>query len=479
MFRFKPKYLSMSPDDFRRGQSTVELALLLPTIVLMLSFIIYAYKVNHKLSEQAHTTYSEKMYKFHMEGMVYDPVKGLYMPEGQYSELIPPDAMIDPSKLAGELGLQMIAQLGLSKLFDVLNIDTSTYGGAFAQGFTTSLASSAVTTAVQTGSLNDMNAQDLENATWAGGAAAFSSQSATEDFQGGQDLEAGKITGLQEFLGSGAQAGTIAFFNSHGDVEVAGASAVGGAINSDTTNEWISVGSDGKAEESNMPEILRGATKGAVQSSVSGIFGGNLDAKTVVVGAASGAVQTEAFADTLPLTGDDPKNSAMYGAFNGAFSSVVSGGDAKTTLLAAGGGALGSSQTSTALGEQGSFTSQAAVMVGGAGLQYISGTSLQAIGVGALTGAAGSGIGYIGNRVSNSLSKSFENRGSNHSASTDNGYFNAEDAKFVLNDEKTVEELADDEMFADDIAAILDGTVDGMQNAETLQSFEPNKVPPA
>ncbi len=252
-------------------------------------------------------------------------------------------------------------------------------------GFSSSLASSAITTGIQTGSLNDMSAQDLENATWAGGAAAFSSQSATEDFQGGEGLDAGQVTGLQEFLGSGAQAGTIAFFNSHGDLEVAGAAAVGGMINSDTTGEWVSVGADGEAEKSNAPEILRGATKGAVQSSASGIISGNLDGQSVLIGAAGGAVQTEAFADTLPLTGDDPKNSAMYGAFNGAFSSVVSGGNGTNTLLAAGGGALGSQQTAGLVGGGNSFSYTAISTVGGAGLQYLSGSSLEAIGMGALT----------------------------------------------------------------------------------------------
>jgi len=55
----------------RSAQSTVELALLLPTLVFMLAMIIYAYKVNHKLSEQTHATYAEKMYKYHTEGLSF------------------------------------------------------------------------------------------------------------------------------------------------------------------------------------------------------------------------------------------------------------------------------------------------------------------------------------------------------------------------------------------------------------------------
>lgn len=483
MFRFRTKILECVPG--RRGQSTVELALLLPTIVLMLSFIIYAYKVNHTISQQTHDNYANKISKFHLEGMIFDPVKGIFVPEGQYSELITPDALIDPGKLVGELALQMIAQLGLNKLFSALNIDTTTYAGAFAQGFTSSLASAAISTGVQTGSLHDMNAQDLENATWAGGAAAFSSQDATEDFQGGEGVTAGTETGLQEFLGSGAQAGLIGFFNSHGDLKVAGASAVGGALNSDTSNEWVDVGADG-TDDSAGAEILRGATKGAVQSSASGLIGGNLDGKTVVVGAATGAVQTDAFAETLPLTGDDPKNSAMYGAFNGAFSSTVSGGSGTDIIYSAAGGALSSKQTAGALGGDRSFTYNAASIAGNAGLQYASGSSLQAVGIGALTSSASSGIRYGVKSVSGSLSKSFDGYGSNKSGSSSessgqrtssNDPMTTQDAQLVLNDQGTADNLAEDEIFTEDIDGILDGTVAGVQNGETLASLEPEEVP--
>ncbi|MCC7460313.1 MAG: hypothetical protein IT286_03325, partial [Proteobacteria bacterium] len=110
----------------RAGQSTVELALLLPTLAFMLGMIIYAYKVNHKLNDQTTSAFSQKMHKYHMEGMIYDAATGTYYPKGQFSELIPRDALIDPGKLAGEISLQLISQLGLSKLFDALNIDNST-----------------------------------------------------------------------------------------------------------------------------------------------------------------------------------------------------------------------------------------------------------------------------------------------------------------------------------------------------------------
>ena len=109
---------------------------------------------------------------------------------------------------------------------------------------------------------------------------------------------------------------------------------------------------------------------------------------------------------------------------------------------------------------------------------------MQAIGVGALTSAASSGIGYAGNRVSDSLSKSFEGNGSNKSGdsndapTSENKTMTTNDAQVVLNDQDTVNNLADDELFAEDIDGLLDGTVNGVQNAETFGSFEPEEVPP-
>ncbi len=466
---------SVSPNKNFLGQSTVELALLLPTLALMLGLIIYAYRVNHKLSEQTHTTYAKKIYKYHTEGMIFDPIKGIYVPKGQYNELIPPDAMIDPGKLAGELSLSLIAQLGLSKLFDVLNIDTTTYGGAFAQGFSTSLAGSATSTLVRNGSLHEMNSKDVENATWAGGAAAFSSQSATRDFQGGEGADAGKITGIQELFGSGAQAGVIGYFNSHGDLAVAGTSAFGGMMNSDTTASWVDSGASGLSTSAGA-EILRGATKGAVQSSASGIFGGDLKIKNVLIGAASNAVQTNAFADTLPWTGSDPKNSAMYGAFNGAFSSVVSGGKGTSVALATASGALGSAQTAQALGGNNSFKTKASNTVGGAGMQYLSGSSLSAVGVGALSSAVGSGTGWAGNQVSGSLSSSFSNAFASNKTSSSNNVDPAT-AKMALSQPNTANDTAQDPSFIGSTDALMDATVKGVMEGEVLESMEPKEGP--
>ncbi|MEZ4845931.1 MAG: hypothetical protein R2877_02890 [Bdellovibrionota bacterium] len=443
---------------------------MLPTLAFMLGMIIYAYKVNYKTNQITTEAFSERMYKYHMEGKFYDPIQGVYFPNGQYSELIPPDALIDPGAIAGELGLQLITQLGLSKLFDALNIDNSTYYGAFAQGFTYSIADSAVNTYVQDGSLQQMSAEDLENATWAGLASAAASHNtsgdgrtdnATSTFQGTDPTG----SSLREFLGSGVQAGLIGFFNSHGDWGAAGASAVGGMLNSDSSKNWVSTGTDGLTD-SNGTEILRGATKGAVQSSVSGIFGGNWDAKTVRNWCRIGHRSNRNFCRNLPLTGDDQKTPRCT-ARSMAFSSVVSGGDGTSTLVSAGMGALGSPANRRSTRRKRHIQIPRSLYHRRRSQdRYVQGNSLEAIGMGALSGAVGQGMGWAGNQVSTSLSNSFNSSSSGSNGTSVNG------ATTVLGTEQTSDDLASDDTFNISIDEILNGANEGVLNAETLESFE-------
>lgn len=451
----------------RLAQSTVELALLLPTIILMVSGIIYVYRINHADTKKTTDLFAEKMYKYHVENMVFDPEKGAYVPEGQYSELIPDDANINPADLAGKLGLELLAQLGLSSLFSKLNIfNQSTYASEFAKGFTYSLASSTASNLIEKGNLKDMSAKDLESATWAGAASALSSKQATEDFQGGsRELGTeGKVLGAQELFGSGAQGGLVSFAQSQGDWKAGVAGAAGGMINSDTSKNWVKVGADGKAETKGYQEMLRGAGMGAIQSSANGAIGGNLTVKTVLIGGAQGAIQTDAFAKTLPLTGGKGRDSAMYGAFNGAFSSVVSGGNLKSTLVATASGAIGSKQTSTAMGNSKlvNFGVNTAVNAGGGLLQ---GQSLKAVGQGALMSTASTGVsaalGWVGNQISPSLSRSF---GSSN---------NVREIKEHLANQTDTHDIASDPVYNEGIGDSFDAMSEGIKNAQTIKSFEP------
>lgn len=431
------------------GQSTVELALILPILAGLLFLIIYVFRANHTANDQTVSTYAERITKFnHGNGEIFDPAKEMYVPAGQYSEHIPPDAVIDLGKLV-EMAAQWGAQLGLSELFSNLHIfDDTTYLGAFGEGFTYSLANSAVSTFIETGSLHDMSAADLESATWAGVASSFSSEQATSDFQGDNVT----ASTAQEFFGSGAQAGLIGFAQSEGDWQAGASSAMGGMINSDTTKNWM-------AEGSTLEQIMKGASKGAVQSSMNGVFSGDLDAKSVLIGAASGAVNTNAFASTLAPNSDDPMGSTAFGAFNGAFSSVISGGDMQTTLLAAGAGAMGSAQTAGALGGAGSLGYRAASLGYGAGTSLLRGESIQAVGMSALAGFGSSALGWAGSKIAPSITHTFSN--TNTSA----------DIAQALNNQSTADAVASDETFSQSTDEILNGVNSGMMDSEYLRSL--------
>lgn len=446
---------SVSPDK-KFGQSTVELALILPVLIAFLYLIIFGFRTHHQAADVATGIYADRVAQFdHGNGSIFDPDTGTYVNAGKYSEHIPEGVSINIGDVLTAVLPGVLADLGLNELFSRLKIfDDSTYMGAFAQGFTYSLASSATHTLIETGSLHDMSAQDLENAAWAGASSALSSDQASEDFQGADQTG----SSAREFFGSGAQAGLIGFADSHGDFANAGTSAVGGMLHSDTTKNWSTEGTD-------FSQIMKGAGLGAVESSASGVINGNFDTKTVLIAGATGAVQTDAFARSLPFTGSDPKNSAMYGAFNGAFSSAISGGDAKTTLVAAGTGALGTKQTMDTMGGPNSFGYRAVSMVGGAAGQWIMGESLESIGKGALTGAIGQGMGWAGNEVSQSLSKNLSSSKSKNEATT------------MIDQPKTADDLANDESFAQSTDEILNSTTEGMLDSQTLESMELEEVP--
>lgn len=431
----------------RRGQSTVELALILPTLCFFLFLIIYAFRVNHTLSEQSITSYANRLEAFnHGNGLAFDPVKGQDVPAGQFSEHIPPGGAINLGDIA-KSAAGLAAQLGLGEIFSKLKIG-DTYAGGFAKGFSYSIVNSATQNFIQGGSWNDLDAKDIEHATWAGAAGAFSSAQATEDFQGD------KATGTQEFFGSGAQAGLIGYARSEGDWKAGVSSAAGGMLNSNTTKEFVN-----DEDSTNFANIMKGAGVGAVQSSISGSLNGNFDIKNVLYSSAAGAVSTEAFAKAIPFTGKDAKNSTMYGAFNGAFSSVLSGGNLKTTLIAAGAGALGSNQTATFLGGAKTVGYRASTMGYQAGAGFASGQSAQAVGAGAISGLVSDGIGWIGNEISSSVSEKFQNTNS------------PEDAKDKAADPAVAQAIAQDPSRQNYMNSTFTASNSAIFNSFVLNSF--------
>ena len=58
----------------RRGQSTVELALMLPMVVGLFLFVIYVFRVNHTGGEETVQSHAEKIEKFNQgNGEIFDP----------------------------------------------------------------------------------------------------------------------------------------------------------------------------------------------------------------------------------------------------------------------------------------------------------------------------------------------------------------------------------------------------------------------
>jgi hypothetical protein len=373
-----------------------------------------------------------------------DPLTMGFVPAGQYSELIPPSAIINPSQLITGLVGGALLNLGLNELFSALNFSNEDWMEAFAMGFSTSIANAAVSEYIETGSLEQLDASDVERATWAGATSSLQSADATAFFQGGD----GTTEGAQEFFGSGAQSGLISFTQSEGDFAQLGAGAVGGMLNSQTTEGWVN-----DADAKPLSQIMRGAGVGAVESSMTGVFTGDLSLGTVIGGAAGGAISTNAFAAALPFTGDDPKNSAMYGAFNGAFSSAVSGGDFTSTMLSAGGGALRSNQVS---GEWSGFGKAAAGAGYGAGSGLIQGQSTEAVGMGALSSGISYGMGQGTGYVSDSVSTSFQD------------VTNGQQAGEQLADETTAENIANDEEYANDV---INATALGLTMSEYYAAY--------
>ena len=356
------------------------------------------------------------------------PNLGYFVPEGEFSEYIPPDALINLDDLAN-IAADLAARLGsdaISSLLSRIHIfDDSTYLGAFAEGFTYSLVRSSANSLIESGSFEQIDEDTFISAVWAGTASSLSSDQATSDFQGGD----GKASSAQEFFGSGVQESLKSFASSEGDVNALATGAVSGMLGSDTTGNWVNSGEG-------VTQILKGAGVGALQSSANGLMTGDFNGTAVLNSAIMGGVNTDAFAGALPFTGDDPRNSAFFGAFNSALGTTLSGGDIQTTLYAAGAGALGSNQSAEFFGGGGSLSYRTAGIGYESGVGLLSGQSAEAVGVGALMGYGSYAAGWTGNQVSNSVRQAFRSTGS------------ASDAEQTLRQPETAESVAEDESFA-------------------------------
>ena len=348
-----------------KGQSTVELALLLPILFFLFYITITAFGVNHRASQKSVEKHADDLKKFdHGNGVI--TIDGVDLPPGSFTALIPSGPSITLPAILGPIAASTLARLGLNELMSNLSfLDGKTYLSGALRGGIYAGANSYIS--------SGFKGIDADAMKWGAIAGAFSSKDATEDFQG---KDFGKSS-LKEFVGSGAQNSIIGYAQGGGDLASGVAGGVSGLLNSDTSKQWLATGND----------ILKGAAKGAIESSLSGLVAGKFDTKQVLIATGLGAFNTNSVAKALPFTnwsGGDARQSASFGAMNSALSTLVRGGNLKDTFFSATSGAFFSSQSMRSIAGDSQIVAGAAGAAYGAGISYLQGEHGAAVGLGAL-----------------------------------------------------------------------------------------------
>lgn len=378
------------------GQSTLELAMLLPIVAFLLYMTIQGFGANHKASHESIETHANVLKTFdHGRGTILLP-DGTELAPGEFAELIPVAPGMD---LLGDLALGAVEQavnVGLNYAFNNISFlsGDTWYGGA------TKGALLAGVNSMADANYTDIDANELmEDMVWGAGAGALASQDATEFFQGEKWGTGGNF---QEVVGSGVQNAGLGYTQSQGDSNAALAGLASGMLNSDTSQNWFENGDQ---------DILKGALKGAVQGSVSGVSTGEFDLKSIAISTGMGAFNTNTVASYVPGSGwgGDPKNSASFSATSAALGTVINGGNATDALYSATSGALFSGQSMNHLAGDSQYAAAGIGAVYGAGVAWIEGESAEQIATNALMSA---GMGVISAKTAqwqNDLTQSLSN----------------------------------------------------------------------
>lgn len=397
-----------------RGQSAVELALLIPIFVFLILTFVKLFDTNMTATNRSVEIHIEKLEQFQNgQGMIFDPLTGGFVPEGQYIEAGSSD-LLSFEDLAGML-VEELAQMGANALLNALFNKIGFFQESkiipdFIQAFTISATNSYIN--------SGFTEVDWEGATWDGATAGLSSEQSTEKFQG----QFHDSSSARELFGSGLQSAATAFTASHGDETMLAQGFVSGMLSSDTFGEWSEKGEDGA-------QILKGAARGAITSTTAGLFQGNLDLGTVAKSTALGALQTKAFANTVTgskFSGDDPRSSMNYSAINAGVSTLISGGSVGDAAFASASGAFYSGQVQSGFGDN-RFLQGGADIVFQSGVSFAQGQSLEAVGQGALGSAMGFAMGQATGWVSSQVTGGAENAKSSQEAK--------QQAKGVTNDD--------------------------------------------
>ncbi len=374
--------------DFRiecRGQSIVEFALLIPVAFFLVYVTHYAFETNTTASHQSIQDHEDALTKFdHGNGVI--SIDGMEEPVATITidiPPLPPGAVPDPLKALTDMATNTLAKMGLNALINELSfLDGKTYASGAARGATLAAGDSLI----ETGKIS-------KNALAAGAAAgALSSEQATIDFQGADYTE----SSWQEFLGSGAQAGAIAYAENEGRWDGVAGATLGALYASDTTQNYFEPPKGAYDSENAGKELLQGAAKGAVQGTISGLIASDftlskMNFGDIAISTGMGAFNTRPVANLIPFSdfGNDPRQSASFSGVNAAVSVLVQGGNTEEQLYALADGAFFSRQTTDGfLGEDPGFWDEAlhagSGALYGAGKAWAQGESGWAVGASVL-----------------------------------------------------------------------------------------------
>ncbi|MCB0271831.1 MAG: hypothetical protein KDD46_02320 [Bdellovibrionales bacterium] len=394
-----------------KGQSTVELALLIPILIFLIFTFIKLYDTNLSAMNKHTQTHIDRLDKFdHGNGIIFDPIYGGDVAAGQYIEFVPGSGLLDFGNV-GNIAVATLATIAGNRLLDFLFSKIGFFQDSdilpeFIRGYSTS----ALNSYIQSG----FTEVDWEGAAWDGATQSLSSQQATQMFQGTDSA----ARSTQEFLGSGLQGAATSFTSSHGEEQMLAQGFVNGLMTSDSFQSWkeqkVVKDADGNVigleDRTNGGAILMGAVGGAISSTATGVIQGEVNIVTVAQSTAMGALHTKAMAEVVTSKNyqGDPTGSMTYGAFNGGLSTLISGGNVKDAAFSAASGAFYSQQIQDNFGDS-KFGKSAASLAFESGVSLAQGNSLESVGQGALASAMGYATGQASSWTQTQISEGVSN----------------------------------------------------------------------
>lgn len=103
-----------------KGQSTVELALLIPILIFLIFTFIKLYDTNLSAMNKHTQTHIDRLDKFdHGNGIIFDPIYGGDVAAGQYIEFVPGSGLLDFGNV-GNIAVATLATIAGNRLLDFL-----------------------------------------------------------------------------------------------------------------------------------------------------------------------------------------------------------------------------------------------------------------------------------------------------------------------------------------------------------------------